>query len=206
MDVEKNKFIVFHHGGGGGDFLCSAVNYLNDKTNHELKIFESGQFDGPDNNYLSSKKFCYNLSIEQDVSFSMTIFYCMPAHHYSPELEKIFPKSKFYYIDHETYEDNLLQRLFKINSEDENSNVEIIKNNKIIKLKTKDKKIKILAINSWKKIFEFYEIESIKLENLLTYENFKNILETKFAVSPDEKLEKFYSLWLEKNKNFLKIK
>jgi hypothetical protein len=207
MDVEKNKFIVFHHGGSRGDFLCSAVNYLNDKTNHKLKIFESGQFNAPDENYRSSKQFCYKLTVEQSPTFSMPIFYCMSAHHYSPMLNKIFPKSKFYYIDHENYEENLLKRLFKIHEQLEDSDVEIIKNNKIVKFKTKDsKKIRIAATKSWKKIFEFYEIESIKFQDLFTYDNFKNMLETKFSLSSDEDLEKFYNIWLEKNKNFLKIK
>ena len=82
IDIQKNKFIVFHHGGGGGDFLCSAVNYLHDKINNQLKIFESGQFNGPDNNYDSFKNYSEKLTITGSCDDKFTTYHCMASHYY----------------------------------------------------------------------------------------------------------------------------
>jgi hypothetical protein len=198
------KFILFHNGGSGGDFLIAAINYLHDNSN-AIEISEKGNLITNDA-IQNFKYFGNNLkNNHSSMEIPNEILYAMTLHHYSKTIKEFYPQSVYYYINYKGYESEVCERYFSLAFD---FNADRIINFLKIDNKTIDfqdfKKTGKSNWKDWLKILKINNIESIPIDIFFKYELFETAIKEKFLLIPDEYVKLKYIEWQEKNKHFFK--
>ena len=184
MGFNKNKFILFHSGGGGGDFLTLCINklYYNELT--KINYFDNKiQVDGK---FFAFKDYCQSLLNDENLVYNDKVTYCMSAHYFHPKLKNIFENSKMFYINSVGYEKELLYRLQTIH------NIPFTKRN-------------LIDVKRWNNVFQLNDIIPINQDIFFSYDSFKNTIKIYFSLIADDSIEEEYNKWWGKNRKFFNL-
>ena len=184
MDLHKNKFIIFHSGGGGGDFLAMCINKLYYNDSSEINYFENDiQVSG---NFFAFKDYCLNLSNNENLIYTDKVTYCMTSHHYHPKLKINFKNSKLFYINSVGYQKEIVNRLNTIHN---------------MPFTTRN----LIEMKRWNNTFQSNEIQPINQDIFFSYESFKNTIENCFSMLANDQLEEEYNKWFGRNRHFFNL-
>lgn len=192
MDIGENKFIIFHQGGSGGDFLCSAINYLYYKNDNPIIYSSKNTVETCDDEENGFKNYTKELIKNNSLEYKGKVNFCLGSHHYSPLLKNIFINSKMYWIDFTGHDKEVYNRFTTLLGDSAN---------KI------HKKVdaKFLNCVQWKLQFISLKMDSIKIDALFSFQNFKTVLNKNFSLELDKKIEDEYYIWFEKNRHFFNL-
>ena len=208
------KICIVFNGGAAGDFLASMLSQQIVNSTEVLRINDLGTVSSASGH--SFKKACQDFYVSKfDVSVFATceLDYIVNTHFYYPELGKLFPTCKFYFIDDSRFQHITIDAYIRKRVIPHYSSLLIwLQNANYIPFANKikylsDDQIRKIMARDWQRNTTHWanlNLESLDFSDIVSKEKCRILIENMLECSINEEIfSTSYNMWSSKNKEII---